>query len=131
MGQPNWSEATLVVSDGPVLSARQREWLVTMPDDAVVQVLGNDDDGGLAIVCHNGEETNEDVIPWDGQLSQPFVRLIEPEQALDELPTTTTRPTCDEEGCDFPSIVSVREHAETGMPHRCQRHFYEPEGEAA
>lgn len=38
-------------------------------------------------------------------------------------------PRCDEDGCNEPSIVSRKEHLETGLPHRCESHFNEPIGD--
>lgn len=126
MGQPEWEGDAARIS--PILSARQREWLVTFPDDVVIEVVGNHDDGGLIIVCHHLDDTNQDVIDWDGKLDQPFVRLIDPAEALDHLPTTVQRPECGEEGCTHPSTVSQREHDTTGMPLLCKRHFDEATG---
>jgi hypothetical protein len=45
---------------------------------------------------------------------------------MTEQPIGPRKPLCDVEVCREPSVISDREHLETGMPHRCAHHLYEP-----
>lgn len=74
-----------------ILSGRQREWLVTADNDCLMELLDQEDDGELVMVCWIDGKQDEDVqrVPWEGGLLQPIVRLEEPEQAIEDLPETT------------------------------------------
>ena len=94
MGQPNWDDL-VVGAEHPhvVLSCRQREWLVTVPEGVIVEVLDQaHEDGALNVsLWENGDLLADEQLPWEGRLDQPIVSLRDPEAALDDLPTAEGR----------------------------------------
>lgn len=92
MSQPTYEDWQFA-ADVPILSARQREWLVTLPDDVVVQIKHqNGHNGDLIVQVLQGELNHQQIIPWEGYLDQPDVKLGDTEQDVHDLPTTADEP---------------------------------------
>ena len=92
MGQPDWDHVA-DRTDSIMLSPRQRDWLASVSDDTVAELLEQEDDGGLDLILWVEGEADERVttIPWVGVLGQPVVRLANAEQDVHDLPETEER----------------------------------------
>lgn len=89
MGQPAW-EHVPERATSMMLSGRQRDWLATVDDSTVVELLDQEDDGELAVLLWPNGDCDDHVtrIPWEGFLDQPAVRLQNAEQEIIDLPET-------------------------------------------